>query len=81
MPGHVILIWDYDAAMGQVNATYPYNFHEETIYSEIENVEGILALGSEFDVRMTFACTGFGWPRKTYTFGRAPASGEAAQSL
>jgi peptidoglycan/xylan/chitin deacetylase (PgdA/CDA1 family) len=59
MPGHLILIWDYDAAIGQVNSTYPYNFHEKRIFEEIANVETILALGSEFDIRMTFACTGF----------------------
>lgn len=86
MPGHFILIWDYDAAMGQLNATYPYNFREETIYAEVENVESILALGSEFDIRMTFAVTGFAaeqglFPyhipdqiRKIHSFGHEIAS-------
>jgi peptidoglycan/xylan/chitin deacetylase (PgdA/CDA1 family) len=59
MPGHLILIWDYDAAIGQVNSTYPYNFHEDRIFEEIANVETILELGREFEIRMTFACTGF----------------------
>jgi peptidoglycan/xylan/chitin deacetylase (PgdA/CDA1 family) len=59
MPAKLILIWDYDAAIGQVNATYPYNFDEEKIFAEIKNVDEILTLGKEFEVRMTFACLGF----------------------
>lgn len=59
MPGHLILIWDYDAAIGQVNASYPYNFHETVLEEEIQNVDRILAWGEECDLRMTFACVGF----------------------
>jgi hypothetical protein len=59
MTAGVLLIWDYDTALGQVNATYPYNFREQVLLDEIENVETILKLGAEFDVRMTFACVGF----------------------
>ncbi len=55
----VLIIWDYDAAMGQVNASYPYNFHEETLLQEIENVDRILELASDLGIRMTFACVGF----------------------
>jgi peptidoglycan/xylan/chitin deacetylase (PgdA/CDA1 family) len=59
MSATVIIIWDYDTAIGQVNASYPYNFRESVLLDEIANVDTILALGSEFDVRMTFACVGF----------------------
>jgi len=55
----VLIIWDYDTAVGQVNASYPYNFHEETLLTEIENVDRILALSTTFNLRMTFACVGF----------------------
>jgi hypothetical protein len=54
-----LIVWDYDAAIGQVNASYPYNFHEENILEEIENVDGLLELAAERGVRMTFACVGF----------------------
>lgn len=59
MPPKVILIWDYDSAIGQVNSSYPYNFHEETLLTEIRNVDRILELGREFQIRMTFAVVGF----------------------
>ena len=59
MAGKVFIIWDYDAAIGQVNASLPYNFDEQKILEEIENVEKILELAREFEVRMTFACVGF----------------------
>jgi peptidoglycan/xylan/chitin deacetylase (PgdA/CDA1 family) len=59
MPGSVVLIWDYDGAIGQVNATYPYLFDEEKIIQEICNVDTILELGQEYGITMTFACLGF----------------------
>lgn len=59
MQGNLIIIWDYDAAIGQVNATYPYNFNEERLFEEIEHVETILKFGQECEIRMTFACLGF----------------------
>ena len=59
MPGYVLLLWDYDTAIGQINATYPYNFHQEPILQEIDNVETILKLGANFSISMTFACVGF----------------------
>lgn len=55
----VALIWDYDGAIGQVNSSYPYNFHEESLLREIENVESILNIGRSHDISMTFAITGF----------------------
>lgn len=59
MTGSVILIWDYDGAVGQVNATYPYKFDEEKLIQEIRNVDAILALGKKYEITMTFACLGF----------------------
>ncbi len=59
MSGKIFIVWDYDTALGQVNSSYPYNFNEEKLLEEIENVEKILALAKEFEVKMTFACVGF----------------------
>lgn len=59
MSGSLMIIWDYDSAVGQINASYPYRFREETILQEIENVDHLLTLGQEFDLQMTFACVGF----------------------
>jgi hypothetical protein len=59
MPGKIFIIWDYDTAIGQVNSSYPYNFNEEKLLEEIANVEKILEIAREFEVRMTFACVGF----------------------
>ena len=47
MNSNLFIIWDFDAAIGQINSTYPYNFHEETIYKEIMNVESILKLSDK----------------------------------
>lgn len=68
MSGKVFIIWDYDTAIGQVNASFPYNFNEEKILEEIENVEKILDLAKEFEVRMTFACVGFAAERGHYPY-------------
>jgi hypothetical protein len=55
----VSIIWDYDTAIGQVNASYPYKFQESRLIEEIENVDRILELAAAAGVRMTFACVGF----------------------
>jgi peptidoglycan/xylan/chitin deacetylase (PgdA/CDA1 family) len=60
-------MWDYDGALGQINATYPYNYHEEALLEEIQNVDFILQSARTFAVKMTFACLGFSaepghWP-------------------
>lgn len=68
MPGYLFLIWDYDTAIGQVNATYPYNFRQEPILQEIENVDHILKLGLDHGISMTFACVGFAAEPGTYPF-------------
>lgn len=59
MPGTLLIIWDYDTALGQINSTMPYNFSYKPIYEEIENVEYILEQAGHFGIGMTFACVGF----------------------
>lgn len=59
MPANLMIVWDYDSALGQVNATYPYKFDEQKLFQEISNVDAILKLASEYDLKMTFACLGF----------------------
>ena len=59
MKSKLFIIWDFDAAIGQINSTYPYNYHEELIYKEISNVEGILKKAKKYDIQMIFAITGF----------------------
>lgn len=54
----LMLIWDFDTGIGQINATYPYNFRQEPILRELKNVEFILRVAAERDIRMTFACVG-----------------------
>lgn len=59
MTAYLLLIWDFDTAIGQVNATYPYSFHETVLLDELSNVDRILDLAGELGIRMTFACVGF----------------------
>jgi len=59
MSGKLLIVWDYDTALGQINSTFPYNFKYDPIYQEIENVEYILTKAKDINVKMTFACLGF----------------------
>ena len=59
MKAKLIMIWDYDTALGQINSTMPYNFSYKQIYEEIENVEYILSEAQKHNMKMTFACVGF----------------------
>lgn len=68
MPAHLVLIWDYDTAIGQINATYPYNYNEERIFEEIKNVNLILDFAFENKIPMTFACLGFAAESGQYPF-------------
>jgi len=68
MNSNLFIIWDFDAAIGQINSTYPYNFHEETIYKEIMNVETILKLSLEYELPMIFAITGFAAEEGVYPY-------------
>jgi len=71
MAGKLIIIWDYDSALGQINSTMPYNFDFKHIYEEIENVEYILQKAKEKNIKMTFACLGFAAEESVYPFGNA----------
>ncbi len=64
----LILIWDYDSALGQTNATYPYKFDQEKIFLEIQNVDHILKVGQEHHLKMVFACLGFAAEVGPYPF-------------
>lgn len=55
----VFLIWDLDGAIGQINSTYPYNFHFERLEEELENVRYALRKMDEFGIKSCFAVTGF----------------------
>jgi len=57
--GKLIIIWDYDSALGQINSSLPYNFSYNQIYDEIKNVDYILEKAKLYNLKMTFACLGF----------------------
>lgn len=59
MSSQLLIVWDYDSAIGQVNSTFPYNFSYYQIYQEIKNVDYILSKAKEENIKMTFACVGF----------------------
>ena len=68
IPGKLMIIWDYDGAAGNINASYPYKFDEAKIIREIENVETILRIAEKRHLKMTFACVGFGAEPGTYPY-------------
>ncbi|MEO8664103.1 MAG: polysaccharide deacetylase family protein [Ignavibacteria bacterium] len=68
MPAKLMIVWDYDTALGQVNSTYPYNFKYDPIYQEIENVEYLLKVSGSSDFKMTFACVGFAAEKGVFPF-------------
>jgi len=53
------IVWDFDAAIGQINSSYPYNFNEINIHTELENVEKLLEIAQVYNTLFTFAITGF----------------------
>jgi peptidoglycan/xylan/chitin deacetylase (PgdA/CDA1 family) len=53
------LIFDFDAAIGQINATFPYNFDFKKIYLELDHVKYIAEVAAKHDLAFTFAVTGF----------------------
>ena len=54
---NLYLMWDFDAAIGQINSTYPYGYFEESIHEEIKNIEIILEHASIYNIPMIFAIT------------------------
>ncbi|MDD3003997.1 polysaccharide deacetylase family protein [Flavobacterium sp.] len=64
----IILIWDFDGPIGQVNSSYPYNFHFENLEKEIENVRWLLDFLEEKNIKSCFAITGFSAEQGSYPF-------------
>jgi hypothetical protein len=65
---NLYLIWDFDAAIGQINSTYPYGYFEESIHEEIKNIKTILKYASLKNIPMIFAITGFAAEEGTFPF-------------
>jgi peptidoglycan/xylan/chitin deacetylase (PgdA/CDA1 family) len=59
MKKKVILIWDLDGAIGQINSTFPYNYNVKQLVRELDNVRYALDILDTFKVKSTFAITGF----------------------
>lgn len=55
----IILIWDFDGPIGQINSSYPYNFNFKNFQTEIDNVKRALDLLQQYNVTCCFAITGF----------------------
>ncbi|WP_339887766.1 polysaccharide deacetylase family protein [uncultured Flavobacterium sp.] len=64
----IILIWDFDGPIGQINSSYPYNFNFENIEKEIENVKWLIDFLEENKIKCCFAITGFSAENGTYPF-------------
>ncbi|HQY20150.1 MAG TPA: polysaccharide deacetylase family protein [Ignavibacteria bacterium] len=59
MPGKLLIIWEFESALGKINSNSPDNFSYDPIYQEIENVDYILTCAESENIQMTFACLGF----------------------
>lgn len=59
MAKKIVLIWDFDGPIGQINATYPYNFNFNLLPQEIKNVQNLLEILDENAIKCCFAITGF----------------------
>src|SRR5690606_331231 len=55
----ILLIWDFDGAIGQINSSMPYNFNFQNLNVEIENVKEILKILDQYNIKCCFAITGF----------------------
>ncbi len=64
----IILIWDFDGAIGQINATYPYNFNFDKFEEEINNIHYILDKLEEYKIKTCFAITGFSAEKGLYPY-------------
>ncbi len=64
----IILIWDFDGAIGQINSSYPYNFSFGNFEIEIENVRYILKKLEEYNIKSCFAITGFSAEEGKYPY-------------
>lgn len=64
----IILIWDFDGPIGQINSSYPYNFSFENFETEINNVHYILKKLEEYNIKSCFAITGFSAEEGKYPY-------------
>jgi peptidoglycan/xylan/chitin deacetylase (PgdA/CDA1 family) len=64
----IILIWDFDGPIGQVNSSYPYNFNFENLQKEIQNVRWLLQFLEEKNIKCCFAITGLSAEQGVYPF-------------
>jgi len=64
----IILIWDFDGPIGQINSSYPYNFHFENLEVEINNVRWLLDELKAKNINCCFAITGFSAEKGVYPF-------------
>ena len=64
----IYLIWDFDGPIGHINATYPYNFHYNSLLKEIKNVREILDILEKKSIPSIFAITGFTGEQGVYPY-------------
>jgi len=64
----IILIWDFDGPIGQINSSYPYNFRFENLEVEIDNVKWILKELKSRGIKCCFAITGFSAEKGVYPY-------------
>ncbi len=74
MPGRatgatVVVHWDFDSALGQLNATAPYHFRDTPLAQELEAVERLAGLADRVGFPMTFATVGFAAERHRMGYG------------
>lgn len=68
MKKKIVLIWDFDGPIGQVNSTYPYNFNFSNIESEINNVKWLLVELKNRNIKCCFAITGFSAEKSVFPY-------------
>lgn len=52
------VVWDFDSATGQVNATYPYHFRRAPLDEELAAVAMLRSVADRLGIVMTFATVG-----------------------
>ncbi|GAA4290581.1 polysaccharide deacetylase family protein [Aestuariibaculum suncheonense] len=68
MKKKIVVIWDFDGPIGQINATYPYNFNFSNLEAEICNVRWLLTELKRRNIICCFAVTGFSAEQGVYPF-------------
>lgn len=57
--GYLTIIWDFDSPIGQLNASFPYKYRFVPLKEETENITRILQEAENYQIKMTFAITGY----------------------